>query len=103
LLATLPVAAAETLFFDYGYLSRSLSVRDLETFAETGEVSSDLDYYFRMAEATPQTLEGFRQALNGRRQVDVAVLGQLLYTPLGEESGHVRLCDYDGPGPTRKF
>lgn len=85
LLATLPVAAAETLFFDYGYLSRSLSVRDLETFAETGEVSSDLDYYFRLAEATPLTREGFRQALNGRQQVDVAVLGQLLYTPLGEE------------------
>jgi hypothetical protein len=58
LLATLPVAAAETLFFDYGYLSRSLSVSDLETFAETGEVSSDLDSYFRLAEATPRDSGG---------------------------------------------
>jgi predicted dienelactone hydrolase len=85
LLMALPVAAAETLFFDYGYLSRSLSVGDLETFAETGEVSSDLESYFRLLEATPQTREQFRQALNGRRQIDVAQLGQLLYTPLGEE------------------
>jgi predicted dienelactone hydrolase len=84
-LMALPVAAAETLFFDYGYLSRSLPVGDLETFAETGEVSSDLDYYFRLLEATPETQEQFRQALNGRRPIDVAQLGQLLYTPLGEE------------------
>jgi predicted dienelactone hydrolase len=88
LLATIPVTAAETIFFDYGYLSRSLSVNALETFAQTGEASPELESYFRMLKATPQTREQFRQALNGRRQVDVANLGQLLYTPLGEEFLH---------------
>lgn len=39
LLASLPAKAAETIYFDYGYLSRSLPVSAVETFAHTGEVS----------------------------------------------------------------
>jgi hypothetical protein len=63
LLAALPVTAAETIFFDYGYASRSLPVSALETFAQTGEVSPELKSYFTLLQATPETQDQFRQAL----------------------------------------
>jgi len=82
--AALPVAAAETLYFDYGYLSRSLPVSALESFAQTGDISPELESYFTLLKATPETQEQFRQALTLRREFAVSDLGQLLYTDLGE-------------------
>ncbi len=82
--AALPVAAAETIFFDYEYVSRSLPVSSLTTFAQTGEVSPELQSYFTVLKVTPETQQQFRQALNLRREIDIGELGQLLYTDLGE-------------------
>lgn len=82
--AAFPATAAETIFFDYGYASRSLPVSALETFAQTGEVGPELESYFTLLKATPETQDKFWQALNLRREIDLVELGQLLYTDLGE-------------------
>lgn len=84
LLAALPVKAADTIYLDYGYLSRSLPVSALEAFAKTGEVSPELKSYFDMLNATPQAQESFRQTLDDPVDINVAQLGQLLYTAMGE-------------------
>ncbi|WP_081972495.1 alpha/beta hydrolase [Leptolyngbya sp. KIOST-1] len=42
LLIAIPVKAAETIFFDYGFVSRSLPVKALEAFAQMGEGSPEL-------------------------------------------------------------
>jgi len=92
LAAVLPARSAEKIYFDYGPLSRSLSVSSLESFAKDGTVDSELAQYLRfIPEARWQR---FQKVLgtplsdlnsNIPEQVkDPFILSQWLYDPMGE-------------------
>ncbi|MFB2939431.1 alpha/beta hydrolase [Aerosakkonemataceae cyanobacterium BLCC-F154] len=83
-IATLPAKAAETIYFQYGSLVQSLQVSSLETFAETGVVPPDLQFYFNFLKADKQEQERFRQLLNSSMKVNLVPISQFLYTGMGE-------------------
>jgi predicted dienelactone hydrolase len=62
----------------------TLSVDDLETFAETGEITGDFKLYARfLNESTQQSL---RQLLQRRLPLDVVTVSNLSYSPLGRDA-----------------
>ena len=74
--------AAETLYFDFGPFGRSISIASLERFVEEGVVDPELAPFLRRF--STETQEDLRKALNNPQQIDVAVLSQWLYEPMGE-------------------
>lgn len=75
--------AAETIILHYGFLERSLSVKDLETFVETGIASAQLAAYLRLLPVEYQ--KHLRSALQERLRLSPVAVAQLLYSPLGRE------------------
>jgi len=62
----------------------TLSIDDLETFAETGEITGDFKLYARfLNESTQQSL---RQLLQRRLPLDVVTVSNLSYSPLGRDA-----------------
>lgn len=84
-LTSFPVSAAETIYFQYGQLGRSLRISSLEAFVETGEVRSDLRFYFNFLNVSEEAQQSFQQALIARSDVDPVYLSRILYTELGED------------------
>lgn len=78
----LPTIGAEQIYISYGLLERSISINSLETFAKTGEIDEELDFYAR--QATPEQLEQVREVLQTEIPLDVVSVSQFLYTPIGE-------------------
>jgi hypothetical protein len=73
--------AAETLFLQYGGFRGGVSIPELATFAETGELSSSLRRYLDLADQEPSSL---RQALNRKIEIDPILLYRGLRTEPGK-------------------
>ncbi|PSB03829.1 alpha/beta hydrolase [Merismopedia glauca] len=73
--------AAEKVVLTYGILRQSVPVEDLTTFAETGEMSSGLNFLFK---ATKQNPERVREVLTEPVDVNVVTLSRALNNPMGE-------------------
>jgi len=85
--------AAETIYFDYGPVGRSVPVSSLEAFVETGAVADDLAPYLNLM--TPEAQAEFRRVLGTPLpEVNVEVpsklyspwvISQWLQSPIGEQ------------------
>jgi hypothetical protein len=75
------VEAADTAIIKYGVFQESVSVPELSHFAETGELSSSLKAYLKMANKEPEQL---RQALTEQVTVKAVTLSKFLNSFLGE-------------------
>ena len=85
--ATIPTQAAEQVILKYSILRESISVKELSTLANTGEVSSSLNAYLKLANKQPEELRGL---LNNNVDVDpVTVLHQGDGAPRGGFRGSV--------------
>ena len=81
LLLSFEAISAERILLKYGILSRAVSVEELTTLAETGEVSSSLQSLLDTAGEAPDTL---RQGLNEELEVSPVLLDQILNSHPGE-------------------
>lgn len=88
---SLPINAAEKIYFVYDSLIVSLPVRSLQVYAETGELSQQLSQYFNLAGTTEEERQAFREALSTPVKVDPVDLSRLLNTDEGE-----RILNYVG-------
>ena len=85
----LPTQAAEKVVLKYSVLRESVSVAELSTLADTGEASSSLKSYLKLANKKPEEL---RALLNNNVDVDPVFLskvlnsfaGNLVLDPVGE-------------------
>jgi len=75
------VFAAEQVVLKYRIFRQSLSVRELTTFAQTGELSSSLRVNLALARQDPQQI---RQYLTATVKVDPILLDRVLNSPVGE-------------------
>ena len=69
-----PSHAADTVIFTYGSLSRSVTVDDLGTFAETGEMSNELEFLIDTIDADPVFVQNILSAnirLNAQTVIDI--------------------------------
>lgn len=71
---------AEQIVLKYSMLRPSIPVADLSTFCETGDVSSALAYYLRLAN---QKEENVKNALCRKIPVDGVMLSKILNSPIG--------------------
>jgi hypothetical protein len=78
-----PAPAIEELQLIYGPASISLEFQDLETFAETGEESTQLRSLFTLAELSPDQIADFRQALNFGVNIPTDTVNSLLDSSYG--------------------
>ena len=81
LLSGIPSEAAESVVLKYGFLRESISVPELSTFAKTGELSSSLGAYLKMANQEPDDL---KQVLTEKVEVDPILLSKVLNSFVGE-------------------
>ncbi|MDJ0704915.1 MAG: alpha/beta hydrolase [Leptolyngbyaceae cyanobacterium MO_188.B28] len=81
-LLALPGFSAERVYANYGPLERHVSVKALETYARTGELSEELEVYSRYL--TPEQLERLRSGLLVSAELDVVAIAQFFYTSQGE-------------------
>ena len=82
ILTTIPVGAAERIYFTYGPLGLSVGVDSLEVFAKEGRINRELDFYLRgMSE---EGKAQFRKALLQRYYISSVQLYRFLRTPIGE-------------------
>ncbi|MBD1887788.1 alpha/beta hydrolase [Coleofasciculus sp. FACHB-SPT9] len=73
--------AANTVVLKYRFLRESVSVPELTTFAETGELSSALRAYLAMAGRKPEDL---RKTLTQEVKVNALILDRVLNNQIGE-------------------
>lgn len=78
--STFQAKGAESIVLKYGFLQDSISVSDLNKFAQTGEKSLKLNMYFKLAKQNPQKI---REILNKNIQVNGVALSSMLNNPLG--------------------
>ena len=83
LFAVTSVDAAERIYFDYGILGLSIPRQDLETFAETGTISSALKPILsRMDDRAQAQVRGILQA---QYDVDPVLVNRFSYTRSGQQ------------------
>jgi Alpha/beta hydrolase of unknown function (DUF1400) len=75
------VFAAEQVVLKYRIFRQSLSVRELTTFAQTGELSSSLRVNLALARQEPQKI---RQYLTATVKAEPILLDRVLNSPIGE-------------------
>lgn len=76
----LPVEAAEQVVLKYKVFRESVSVQELSTFSETGELSPSLQSLFSLAQQDPEQV---RRSLNQEVQASPVVLDRLLNSFVG--------------------
>lgn len=81
ILTTIPAQAAEKVILKYSVLRESVPVADLSELAETGEASSSLKSYLKMANKEPQEVQ---RVLNKKIEVDAVTLSKILNSLPGE-------------------
>ncbi len=81
LLISFQAIAAERVVLKYKILRESVSVPELTTFAQTGQVSNDLQTYFRLSGQKPETV---RRTLTQPIKVDPVLLDRVLNSPIGD-------------------
>ncbi len=74
--------AAEQISATYGPIKVSIQVKDLETYARTGQLSSELSAYASLV--TPQQLADIRESLQQRVVVNPTLIRQLAKSRIGE-------------------
>ncbi|MDF0554989.1 alpha/beta hydrolase [Kamptonema sp. UHCC 0994] len=76
--------AIDAIKVKYGAVDVSVTIPELVTFANSGQVSNQLRSLFQIAKATPDQISGFREVLS--KKVDVApnVLNDLLNSYYGK-------------------
>lgn len=79
-----PAVSAERVSFQAGPLKRSLPIDALETFAKTGKIEPDLQFYARLA--GKDAMAQLRTILNRRFKLSPVVISRLSYSPLGEDA-----------------
>jgi hypothetical protein len=72
--------AAETINFSRGIASQSVSLEELETFAQTGEISPALNFLFKFTGHNPETI---RLLLVQEIPIDAVTTSNLLNSPIG--------------------
>ncbi|YAF93813.1 MAG: alpha/beta hydrolase [Nodularia sp. CChRGM 3473] len=80
LLLSNPALAAERVVLKYSIFRETISVEELATFAETGELSRSLRVNFALARQDPQAI---RQYLITPVKVDLVILDKVLNSPVG--------------------
>ncbi|MBC6423734.1 MAG: alpha/beta hydrolase [Hormoscilla sp. SP5CHS1] len=81
LLSTLPAEASEQVVMNYQIFQRSVSVSELTTFADTGELSNQLEAYMDTAKQDPDNL---RRTLTTPVPVNLIFLDRVLNSQMGE-------------------
>jgi hypothetical protein len=81
LLGNARVEAAESVVLKYRFLQERISVRELSTFAKTGELSTKLRVYLALAKREPKDL---RRALTQEVPANPNLLYQVLNSFVGE-------------------
>ncbi len=84
LLTALPLYASQRLFFIYNPIVRSLGIDSLTTFAETGVVNKELDFYMSFAGVNEEQKAAFREALLKQVDVPPVQLSRFFNSPTGE-------------------
>lgn len=79
--APLSTEAADSVVLKYSVLRETISVAELSTFANTGELSPSLKAYLEMANKQPEDLQ---KALTQKVEVDPIVLSEVLNSFPGE-------------------
>ena len=72
--------AAESVILKYGFWQESISITELSTFVETGEMSSALRAHLALANQNP---EAVRKVLSKKISVNPVLLSQILNSPPG--------------------
>lgn len=75
------VRASEEIIFTYGGASQTISLEELQTFADTGEMSSGLDFLLSFGKQNPFMI---RWILNQEFPADINLVYDLLNTAPGE-------------------
>ena len=73
--------AADSVVLKYSFLRETISVTELSTFAETGELSTKLRVYLKLAGREPEQL---RSLLTQEVKVNGVILSRMLNNPVGE-------------------
>ncbi len=73
--------AADSVVLKYSFLRETISVPELSTFAETGELSTKLRVYLKLAGREPEQL---RSLLTQEVKVNGVILSRMLNNPVGE-------------------
>ncbi|NER92724.1 MAG: alpha/beta hydrolase [Symploca sp. SIO1B1] len=84
---SIPANAAQSIVFKYLILQETLSVSELTTFAETGEVSHHLQFYLGATEDDQEQNSAqvkLRDALTQEVKIDGVLLYRALNNPAGE-------------------
>jgi hypothetical protein len=76
--------AIDAIKIKYGGVDVSVTVPELVTFANTGEVSNQLRSLFQIAKATPDQISSVRELLNKKVEVDPSLLNDLLNSYYGK-------------------
>jgi len=78
-----PTQAAEKIYITFGPFGTSLPVKSLETFAETGTIDRDFQFFARNLDAN--ALAQLRAVLRRRFKINSVAFNQLAYTRMGED------------------
>ena len=73
--------ASEEIIFQYGAATQSVSLEDLQIFAETGETSSSLDFLLKVGKQNPELI---RRIVKHQFPADTKLIYDLLNTAPGE-------------------
>lgn len=82
LIIALPVQAAERIYLNYSLFGFSVTVDQLETFAETGELEGALAYYLKRF--SPERRSQIQEVLQARYPVNPVMVDRFAYTSSGE-------------------
>jgi predicted dienelactone hydrolase len=77
-----PARSAENIYFTYGPLEFSLSVDALDTFAKTGEITPDFQFYAQFLE--PEDRRELQGLLQQKFSLSAVAVSQMTYTAIGE-------------------
>jgi hypothetical protein len=77
-----PVHAAERIYFNYGILGRSITLTELETFAQTGELNGTLNFF--LGRFSPERRSQFQTVLQTPFPVEATMFDRFAYTSSGE-------------------
>jgi len=84
-LVTTPTQAAEEILISYSILERTIAIADLELFAETGQLTPQLQAYSKQLQFSQAQLEQIRQVLvTPAGTLSHVAIAQFLYTEQGE-------------------
>ena len=84
LITSLPVKAAERIFFTYAPVHVSIRTASIEKFANEGIVDANLRFYLDLLGTTAEQRVELRQALNKRLEIDPIQLSRFFNTSMGE-------------------